>query len=112
MIPPRLFPHTVDIVHPDTSGTDQYHQPVLDYAGGTTDAGVKAFVQPVSQEEVRADQDTTVTRWKIFADTQALSSLDRVVWDGKTYEVDGDTAIHSTPRGEHHRTALLRHVSG
>jgi len=65
-----------------------------------------------SVNEVIGDEAKTITRGKIFGDhTLDLESTDRVVFDGDTYEVDGDV-MRSYRQGQlHHVRAMLRRVT-
>jgi hypothetical protein len=65
-----------------------------------------------SVTEVVGDEPQTVTRGKVFGDaTLDLEASDRVLFDGDTYEVDGDV-MRSYRVGElHHVRAMLRRIA-
>ncbi len=113
MIRAGLLPHTVTITTPDSSGTDRYNQPVITFdVPPATTRTVKAFIQPASQLEEFNDRDASITDWFMITNDTALDHLEQVTWDGKVFEIIGDPAVYSTPRGEHHRTARLQRVVG
>jgi len=62
--------------------------------------------------EVVGDEAKTVTRTKIFGGPDlALEATDRIVFQGETYEVDGDV-MNSYRFGQlHHVRAMLRRVA-
>lgn len=62
--------------------------------------------------EVVGDEARTVTRGKIFGGPDLdLEASDRVVFDGDTYEVDGDV-MRSYRQGQlHHVRAFLRRIT-
>jgi hypothetical protein len=65
-----------------------------------------------SVTEVVGDEAKTVTRGKIFGGPDLdLEATDRVVFDGDTYEVDGDI-MRSFRRGQpHHVRAFLKRMA-
>lgn len=70
-----------------------------------------AEVQPVSSTEDVVNQQQTVTRWRLFLGPSAgLVATDRVLWDGGTYEVDGDVERWKRRGVLHHLQAVLMRV--
>jgi hypothetical protein len=65
-----------------------------------------------SVDEVIGDQPRTVTRGKIFGGPDLdLENTDRVLFDGDTYEVDGQI-MRSYRQGQlHHVRAILRRIT-
>jgi hypothetical protein len=65
-----------------------------------------------SVTEVVGDEPRTVTRGKVFGDaTLDLLATDRVLFDGDTYEVDGEV-MQSYRQGQlHHVRAMLRKIT-
>lgn len=63
-------------------------------------------------DEVIGDEPRTVTRGKIFGGPDLdLLATDRVLFDGDTYEVDGDV-MNSYRQGQlHHVRAMLRRIT-
>lgn len=94
-----------------TSTTDRYGNDVLDW---TTPAEVtiSCTIQPADSSENVVDRDTVVTRYRLFCapGTDVVSS-DRLVWRGRTFEVDGDLEEHSRKGTPHHLEAFLRGAS-
>lgn len=71
-----------------------------------------AELQPVSSTEDIVNQQQTVTRWRLFLGPDAdLQATDRVVWDGDTYEVDGDVERWKRWGVLHHVEAVLMRVN-
>ncbi|MEV1321960.1 hypothetical protein AB0J14_38430 [Micromonospora arborensis] len=80
---------------------------------GNAQPGVEypADVQPVSSTEDVVNQQQTVTRWRLFLGPDAdLLATDRVVWDGATYEVDGDVERWKRRGRLRHLQAVLMRV--
>ncbi|GAA3781172.1 phage head completion protein [Micromonospora maritima] len=70
-----------------------------------------AEVQPVSSTEDVVNQQQTVTRWRLIVGPSAdLVATDRVVWDGATYEIDGDVERWKRRNVLHHLEAVLMRV--
>jgi len=69
-------------------------------------------VQPVSSTESTADEQVTITRWRLFVRPTELTSSHRVEWRGLTLEVDGEVGQWVAPGGLHHLEAVLRRVAG
>lgn len=65
-----------------------------------------------SVSEVVGDQARTITRVMIFCNPDVdLEATDRVVFEGDTYEIDGDI-MRSFRRGQpHHVRAFLRRIA-
>lgn len=77
----------------------------------TTEQPYAAEVQPVSSTEDVVNQQQTVTRWRLFLGPDAdLEATDRIVWDGDTYEVDGDVERWKRRGVLHHLEAVLMRV--
>lgn len=108
------LPHLVDIVRaPLVAGA--YGSQTSSWATATTTVDVAAYVQPQSSSEQVADAERVTTRWRIFlGPTADLVATDRVVWNGTTFEVDGDVETHhrAPGGGVHHLEALLSKVTG
>jgi hypothetical protein len=91
--------------------TGSYGNSSRNWAAATsTDYLVHWSAQSVS--EVIGDEARTVTRGKIFGGPDLdLEATDRVLFDGDTYEVDGDV-MRSYRQGQlHHIRAFLRRIT-
>jgi hypothetical protein len=103
-----LGPHTITVVRAATSTGDYGNRPVLDWSN-TTDTEVRGCnVQPAPASTFTVDRDSFITRFQAFVppDTD-VRSTDRVVWDGNTYDVDGDVLRWDFP-GLSHLVVNLR----
>lgn len=95
-----------------TTGTGSHGEPVIDWSSPAT-AVYAAEVQPVSTAEALAAQQRTETRWKAFLPYEAdVEPTDRIVWDGDTYEVDGDVERWKMNGRGHHLEVFLNRFEG
>lgn len=106
-----LLRDRVVIVHP--SGVPgAYGSTTWDWPAATRTIAAAA-VQPLSSSENVVLQERTETRWRLIVGAHvALSSYDRVEWDGGTYEVDGGVERHKLAGRLDHREAVLSRVEG
>jgi hypothetical protein len=73
---------------------------------------IRANVQPDRTVELNDQRQTTVTRWRLFCGpAEEIVATDRVEWDGRTLEVDGDVELWKRSGAPHHQEAVLRGVS-
>lgn len=113
---PRLDDQ-VTVVSAPVTADDGHGNPVVDW-GAATETVVAAAVTPDSRDRSNAEditgQDTVISRMRLFLPAAAVMTfLDRVVWRGDIFEVDGDVELHTDRRARpHHREALLRRVQG
>ena len=88
----RLGPHTI-VIRRAAEVTAEYGTgTTLDWSQAVdSDPVAGCSVQPLQNVEMTVDRDNVTTRWTAFVpfgtDVQAL---DRIVWDGDVYEIDGD----------------------
>lgn len=108
MIPSDFLPHSAVWQQP-TKTQDGHGSDVYTYSGGTA---VRGWFQQRTTEELVGGRQTVVTQWWLFLNEQGVGPLDRFVWDGKTFQVDGDPAPLSAPTGFHHLEIPLRRVTG
>lgn len=112
MIPPRLLPHQVTVVHPAAS-TGGYGDNSLDYGAGATRVSVPARLEQVQGREVSTARDAQVADWSLFSNYLSISGVDRVEFNGVIFEVVGPVESAATGRGAaHHTHARLRTVAG
>lgn len=84
-----------------------------DWPNAVTSSTPAAWVQPVSSDEQSLNEDRVVARWKIFLPPAVdLLPTDRLVWDGETYQVDGEVQLWDVGRPHHHEAFLLRVIGG
>jgi len=86
-----LGPHTITVVHPGTKPVDYGTgtQPDWDNATRTEVAGCS--VQPAPAAEYTIDRDSFITRWQVYAPSSIdVAAIDRIEWNGTSYDVDGD----------------------
>lgn len=87
----KLGPHTVVILRAGTkpSGYGNRTEPDWDDPVPTTVEGCS--VQPANTSEFTTDRDSFTTRHVAFLPASTdVRSTDRAIWNGDTYEVDGD----------------------
>ena len=108
-VPPMIGPHTVDVTNPaerDTWGDTQ--------AGDVTTTVNGCFWQPRgTQEETLGGRDLVTTDGFLsMPPTADIRATSRVTFEGVTYEVHGQPALHHTPAGPHHYEVQLTQVRG
>lgn len=74
-------------------------------------------VQPATQNESSLERaDYRETRYRLYSEPGTvpdITSLDRIVFEGETYEVDGEVALWPDPfTGQHHIEATIRRGEG
>lgn len=111
-IPERLLPITVSWTRPGTT-TDAYGNTIRDWSDGA----VASSDLPVMIEQRRAieqldGRDATVTTLVLFTNELGVEAVDRFVWDGRTYEADGDPWVVYSPGGPHHSEVAIVRVEG
>lgn len=108
------LPHLVTIRTP-AAGTDAYGtaNAGLDYAAGTTRTA-RAFVQPrnVNQFFDGVLRQAEQADWVMFTLDQAVTSTERVEWDGHVFDVTGVQPYDTPGAGRHHSTVEMREVTG
>lgn len=112
-----FWTQTLTVVHPerveDPDG-DVYGNETLDW-GNAEERDVIGHVQPVAApEEIASGRDAIVTRYRAWLPAgDPVTGYDRIVYDGQTYEVDGDPERWpSATGGLDHVSLLLVRVEG
>lgn len=105
------YQDTIDVLRANAT-TDRYGNTVPG-SWSTHLAAVPAVVQPADTAENVVDRDTIVTRYRLHIgpDTD-ITATDRVLWQERTFDVDGDLELHSRKGVPHHLEAFLRTSSG
>ena len=93
--------------------TDVYGNQVPDWASATSRTAA-AYVRPAPASENVADRNAVEAQWQVHTNDLAVTALDRVDFDGETYEIDGQPLIWKVdPEGATgHAKFLLRRVAG
>lgn len=112
-IPARGLPDTVTVL---TAGrwTDRYGNVNVDWDTATSrtiTANVQAYPGGRGDETFTERDAATLTR-KMFTNDTGIGYLDRVVFEGQTYDVLGQPAVWETPDGPHHSEVELQLVEG
>lgn len=96
-----LFCHDITIVRA-ASTTDRYGNVVKDWANATR-TDVRGRMAQRHREEIRGHQETQITDWICYLPPRTdVNGLDRLEWNGVTYEVGGHPN-HAYGRAlEHH----------
>lgn len=103
-----LLTETATVYTPTFNAIDAYGNP---QPGTETSVSYPARLEALSSEETVRDRDTTVATWRMFLPANAVIRFtDRVVSDGKAFEVVGDPIEQRTPRGTHHLEVRMRRV--
>ena len=104
-----LGPHTVTVINP--AGRDQWGDT---QAGGTETDVPGCFWQPEgSEEEQTGGRDLVTAIARVFMPpTAPVTAISQIRFNGTTYEVHGQPALHYTPAGPHHYEVQLRAVQG
>lgn len=112
-IPERLLPITVSWIHPGTT-TDGYGNSVPDWSEGaaTTTSSLPVMIEQRRAVEELDGRDATVTTLVLFTNELGIEAVDRFVWDGRTYEADGDPWVVYSPGGPHHAEIAIVRVEG
>lgn len=106
------FPHLV-VTKRAPLVTDSKGNQLRDWVNAATSRNIPAWVQPLTSAEQTLNQDRVVSRWRIFLDPAAdVQATDRVVWNGRTFQVDGEIQAWDNGYGTHHLEGFLRSVTG
>lgn len=109
MIFNRLLPHTVGVITP-TETTDRYGDVSKVYDAANAEM-ISAYVQPNESDEATDQRDAVLYEYKVFSNAPVRAD-NRVIYDGRTYEVDGDAKRWDTPRGFSHYEFKLKKWEG
>lgn len=105
----RLLTQTVTIRRATGTTTDTEGNTARTF----TDTDWPGRVEQTDSTEVSAERTNVTSDWRVFLPpTVVIGPHDRVVADGRTFEVVGAPAFPRTPRGVSHCEARLRYVEG
>lgn len=112
MIDADLLPHQITVLT-SAQVQDDYDNTVADWSTATSRT-VSAYVRPAAASENVADRDAVTAQWQVHTNDRNIGALDRIVFDGITYEIDGKPLTWDiAPDGETgHTKLLLRRVDG
>jgi len=110
MIPTRLLPLTVTWQQPAAT-TDEYGNTIVDFSD-PTETAIRAWLQDSTTVEQRDGRDTVRTTRLLITNELGITAHDRVIVDGRIFEVDGEPSTVDTPAGPHHLEARLLTVEG
>ncbi|MFI6238342.1 hypothetical protein ACIBEF_00520 [Micromonospora sp. NPDC050795] len=115
MLPTYLLPHQITIVTPGRVD-DGYGNEVLTYDPdeGATSRDRAAYVRPAPASEDVVDRNAVTSAWQVHTNDLEVAALERVVFDGITYDIDGQPNVWRViPGGRSgHSKFLLRRVDG
>lgn len=105
----KLGPHTVEVLRPGTRASDYGTREELDWDASSSTTITGCSVQPSSSSEFTTDRDSYTTRLTAYLPASAdVRSTDRLVWNGETYDVDGDVLRWDYPPLSHLMVNLRR----
>lgn len=93
---------------------DEYDNPTprLDYGPSASRRLLRALIQPTgSREPIAPGRQAVTATWRLFS-TAPIAAHERVVWQGRRFEVTGEPAVWSPRFGHTHYEAILTHVEG
>jgi hypothetical protein len=98
----RLGPHNIAVVTRPPATEDTFGNPTYNWGAATSTAVAGCSVQPLIGQEAIVGRDTVVSRWQVWAPSgTTISAVDRVVFAGDTYEVDGEVQAWLFPPRVH-----------
>jgi hypothetical protein len=111
-IPERLLPITISWIRPGTTSSG-YGDTKDDWSeDAVTASDLQVMIEQRRAVEQLDGRDATVTTLVLFTNELGIQAIDRFVWDGRTYEADGDPWIVYSPAGPHHSEVAIVRVEG
>ncbi|MBP2320488.1 hypothetical protein JOF56_000873 [Kibdelosporangium banguiense] len=107
------LPHRLIVITP-AEQTDEYDNPTpaLDYGPAAPRRTLWGLLQPAaSTEDPQPGRVPVTTSWRLFT-VQPISARERVEWNGRVLEVNGEPARWSPRFGHVHYEATLTTVEG
>lgn len=107
-----LSTNDITIAKP-SSDTTRYKDKAVDWNFVRSLTPTTGWLTQISTSEEVGARQVVTTGWKLYLRVgEDIAAADRIlVGDCETYEVDGDPALHQTPRGAHHIECVLRRVA-
>lgn len=87
------------VVNP-TKTVDRYGDEVNTYDAENAPL-IRAYVQPNDSDENTNQRDAVLYTHKVFSN-EPVQAHSRIVFEDRTYEVDGEAKRWDTPTGKHH----------
>jgi hypothetical protein len=107
ILPPAIATQTVVRLRATDGAPDTHGNVTQTWTDQATISGCS--IQPVEGSEFNEGRQTVITRWQWFGPTDAdVTSKDRIVFEGDTYEIDGSVKEWSVILP--HKSALLKRV--
>lgn len=107
------MPHRLIVITP-VGAVDEYDNPVLrpDYGPGAARRTIAGLMQPTgSTPNPEPGRTAVVSTWRLFT-TIAITARDRILWQGKVFQVIGEPSWWSPRFGHAHYEANVTHVEG
>lgn len=107
------LPHRLTLITP-LGVVDEYGNPVLrlDYGPGAARRAIAGLMQPTgSAPNPEPGRTAVVSTWRLFT-TSPVTARDRILWQGKVFQVTGEPSWWSPRFGHTHYEATLTHVEG
>lgn len=110
----NLLVHTVTVHNLVPGATDRYGNEVETWdAGVSLPARLQQLDALTLGRELIIDRDTRQTFWKVFMEEDApINGLSKIVWLGRTLEVDGEPSTVADGVGDHHLEFRVKESKG
>jgi head-tail adaptor len=110
VLPERLLPHSVTVQTAGTT-TDRYGNTIQDWSDPDTRVIRGRFEMLLSDavklREETDGRDSALSVWRFYTN-DIVDMRERLVWDGKTFDIDGQVSPTYGLTGPHHYEALAR----
>jgi hypothetical protein len=82
-----------------------------DWAHATDSSPVPADVQPAGLQELLDSRQVTISQYTVICSPASIAAVDRIVWQGGVYEVDGEVGRYFRHGTLHHLEFSMKHYS-
>lgn len=110
MLPAYVVPDTATWIEPGVT-TDEYGNQVADW-DSATETEIRVWIEEAATTEQRDGRDTITSRWLMLTNELHITARARIVFQDRTYEIDGEPSVLRTPTGPHHAEMTLLLVEG